>query len=71
MPELSLPLSPEEFAALTALAQKTDMSMVGVLRQSLRLYQKVSLEAERGHRMQFVDSAGEPVRQPAMQMPVV
>ena len=49
---------PDEQRALQELAQEQGLSEFAVLRQALRLYQRVHIELKRGHRMEFIDAEG-------------
>jgi len=54
---MTLNLSPEEMDALEALSLKKDLSKTLLLRQALRLYQRVEERLERGETLFFEDEA--------------
>ncbi|MEG3087431.1 ribbon-helix-helix protein, CopG family [Sphingomonas sp. PB4P5] len=54
---MTLNLSDEEMEALEALSAKKDLSKTGLLRQALRLYQRVEERLERGDTLFFEDEA--------------
>ena len=54
---MTLNLSAEEMAALEALSAKKDLSKTVLLRQALRLYQRVEERLERGETLFFEDEA--------------
>lgn len=57
--QISIPLTALEESVLAGLARDADMSPEAVMRQALRVYQKVSIEQARGHRQAFVDANGQ------------
>ncbi|QNP45674.1 transcriptional regulator [Sphingomonas sediminicola] len=54
---MTLNLSPEEMDVLEALSLKKDLSKTLLLRQALRLYQRVEERLERGETLFFEDEA--------------
>jgi len=54
---MTLNLSDEEMDALEVLAAKKDLSKTVLLRQALRLYQRVEERLERGETLFFEDEA--------------
>jgi predicted transcriptional regulator len=52
---MTLNLSDEEMAVLEALSTKKDLSKTVLLRQALRLYQRVEERLERGDKLFFED----------------
>ena len=54
---MTLNLSDEEMAVLEALSSKKDLSKTVLLRQALRLYQRVEERLERGDKLFFEDEA--------------
>lgn len=54
---MTLNLSDEEMEALEMLAAKKDLSKTVLLRQALRLYQRVEERLERGETLFFEDEA--------------
>lgn len=54
---MTLNLSDEEMDVLEALSAKKDLSKTVLLRQALRLYQRVEERLERGDKLFFEDEA--------------
>ncbi len=54
---MTLNLSDEEMDVLEALSTKKDLSKTVLLRQALRLYQRVEERLERGDKLFFEDEA--------------
>ncbi len=54
---MTLNLTDAEMAVLEALCQKKDLSKTVLLRQALRLYQKVEERLEKGDKLFFEDEA--------------
>ncbi len=54
---MTLNLTDAEMAVLEALCQKRDLSKTALLRQALRLYQKVEERLEKGDKLFFEDEA--------------
>ena len=54
---MTLNLTDTEMAVLEALCQKRDLSKTVLLRQALRLYQKVEERLEKGDKLFFEDGA--------------
>ena len=54
---MTLNLSEEEMEALEALSAKKDLSKTVLLRQALRLYQRVEERLDRGETLFFEDEA--------------
>ena len=54
---MTLNLTEAEMAVLEALCQKRDLSKTALLRQALRLYQKVEERLEKGDKLFFEDEA--------------
>ena len=54
---MTLNLTEAEMAVLEALCQKRDLSKTVLLRQALRLYQKVEERLEKGDKLFFEDEA--------------
>ncbi len=54
---MTLNLTEAEMAVLEALCQKRDLSKTVLLRQALRLYQKVEERLEQGDKLFFEDEA--------------
>ena len=54
---MTLNLTEAEMAVLEALCQKKDLSKTVLLRQALRLYQKVEERLEKGDKLFFEDEA--------------
>lgn len=54
---MTLNLSDEEMDVLEALSSKKDLSKTVLLRQALRLYQRVEERLERGDKLFFEDEA--------------
>ncbi len=54
---MTLNLTDAEMAVLEALCQKRDLSKTVLLRQALRLYQKVEERLEKGDKLFFEDEA--------------
>lgn len=54
---MTLNLSEEEMSVLEALCEKKDLSKTVLLRQALRLYQRVEERLERGEKLFFEDEA--------------
>ena len=54
---MTLNLTDAEMAVLEALCQKRDLSKTALLRQALRLYQKVEERFEKGDKLFFEDEA--------------
>ena len=52
---MTLNLTEKEMIALEVLAQQKDLSKTGVLRQALRLYQKISIRLDQGDKLFFED----------------
>lgn len=54
---MTLNLTDAEMAVLEALSQKKDLSKTVLLRQALRLYQKIEERLEKGDKLFFEDEA--------------
>ncbi len=54
---MTLNLTDAEMAVLEALCQKRELSKTALLRQALRLYQKVEERLEKGDKLFFEDEA--------------
>ena len=54
---MTLNLTDAEMAVLEALCRKRDLSKTALLRQALRLYQKVEERLEKGDKLFFEDEA--------------
>ena len=52
---MTLNLTEAEMTALEVLAQQKDLSKTSVLRQALRLYQKISVRLDQGDKLYFED----------------
>lgn len=56
---MTLNLTEAEMTALEVLAQQKDLSKTSVLRQALRLYQKISIRLDKGDKLYFEDDSKE------------